>query len=124
MDKPEELEHPAVVFMPEISKTHMGGTMIGCTKSHLFVVDDRKVKRLYGGLDAVSERHRHRYEVNPDLIDRIEDAGLIYVGKDDGVGQRCEIMELTDHPYYVGTHHHPEFKSSPRKAQPPILRLA
>ena len=87
-----------------------------------FVVDDCKVKRLYGGLDAVSERHRHRYEVNPDLIDRIEDAGLIYVGKDD-TGQRCEIMELTDHPYYVGTQYHPEFKSRPGRPRPPFLGL-
>ena len=87
-----------------------------------FVVNDCKIKRLYGGLDAVSERHRHRYEVNPDLIDRIEEAGLIYVGKDD-TGQRCEIMELMDHPYFVGTQYHPEFKSRPGRPSPPFLGL-
>ena len=122
VEDPAGLEHPAVVFMPEISKTHMGGTMRLGAKITPFVVDDCKIKRLYGGLDAVSERHRHRYEVNPDLIDRIEDAGLVYVGKDD-TGQRCEIMELMGHPYFVGTQYHPEFKSRPGRPSPPFLGL-
>ena len=118
----ENTPNPAVVFMPEISKTHMGGTMRLGAKITPFVVDDCKIKRLYGGLDAVSERHRHRYEVNPDLIDRIEEAGLVYVGKDD-TGQRCEIMELMGHPYFVGTQYHPEFKSRPGRPSPPFLGL-
>ena len=67
-------------------------------------------RRLYGGAAQVDERHRHRYEVNPDLIEKIEAEGLIFVGKDE-TGQRCEIFELEDHPYYVGVQYHPEFKS-------------
>jgi len=122
VDNPDELEHKAVVFMPEISKTHMGGTMRLGAKITPFVVEDCKIKRLYGNKDEVSERHRHRYEVNPDLIDSIESAGLIYVGKDE-TGQRCEIMELMDHPYFVGTQYHPEFKSRPGRPSPPFLGL-
>ena len=114
--------HPAVVFMPEISKTHMGGTMRLGTKPTAFLVDDCKMRRLYGGADHVDERHRHRYEVNPDFIERIEEAGLKYVGKDE-TGQRCEIMELEGHPYYVGTQYHPEFKSRPGRPSPPFLGL-
>lgn len=112
----------AVVFMPEISKTHMGGTMRLGTKPTPFLVDDCKVRRLYGGASHVDERHRHRYEVNPDLIERIESAGMVYVGKDE-TGERCEIMELEGHPYYVGTQYHPEFKSRPGKPSPPFLGL-
>ncbi|MCH1591367.1 MAG: CTP synthase (glutamine hydrolyzing) [Candidatus Thalassarchaeaceae archaeon] len=112
----------AVVFMPEISKTHMGGTMRLGTKPTPFLVDDCKMRRLYGGVNHVDERHRHRYEVNPDLIERIESAGLIYVGKDE-TGVRCEIMELEGHPYYVGTQYHPEFKSSPGRPSPPFRGL-
>lgn len=112
----------AVVFMPEISKTHMGGTMRLGTKPTPFLVDDCKVRRLYGGAGHVDERHRHRYEVNPELIERIEAAGLIYVGKDE-TGERCEIMELEGHPYYVGTQYHPEFKSRPGRPSPPFLGL-
>ena len=112
----------AVVFMPEISKTHMGGTMRLGTKPTPFLVDDCKVRRLYGGASHVDERHRHRYEVNPDLIESIESSGMVYVGKDE-TGERCEIMELEGHPYYVGTQYHPEFKSRPGKPSPPFLGL-
>ena len=118
----ENTPNPAVVFMPEISKTHMGGTMRLGTKPTPFLVDDCKMRRLYGGADHVDERHRHRYEVNPDLIGRIEAEGLVYVGKDE-TGQRCEIMELENHPYYVGTQYHPEFKSRPNRPSPPFLGL-
>jgi len=118
----EDTPHPVVVFMPEISKTHMGGTMRLGTKPTPFLVDDCRIRRLYGGADHVDERHRHRYEVNPDLIEQIEAAGLKYVGKDE-TGQRCEIMELDDHPYFVGTQYHPEFKSRPGRPSPPFLGL-
>jgi len=118
----ENTPHPAVVFMPEISKTHMGGTMRLGTKPTPFLVEDCKMKRLYGNQPHVDERHRHRYEVNPELITKIEEAGLIYVGKDE-TGQRCEIMELENHPFYVGTQYHPEFKSRPGRPSPPFLGL-
>ena len=118
----EDTPHPAVVFMPEISKTHMGGTMRLGTKPTPFLVDDCKIRRLYHGAEHVDVRHRHRYEVNPELIEQIEGAGLKYVGKDE-TGQRCEIMELDDHPYFVGTQYHPEFKSRPNRPSPPFLGL-
>ena len=122
VDNPDNLENKAVVFMPEISKTHMGGTMRLGAKVTPFVMEDCKIKRLYGNPSEVSERHRHRYEVNPELIEEIEAKGMIYVGKDE-TGQRCEIMELKDHPYYVGTQYHPEFKSRPGRPSPPFLGL-
>ena len=79
----EDCKNPAVVFMPEISKTHMGGTMRLGTKPTPFLVDECKMRRLYGGGSHVDERHRHRYEVNPELISDIEGAGLVFVGKDE-----------------------------------------
>ena len=118
----ENTPHPAVVFMPEISKTHLGGTMRLGSRPTIFQVDDCMTRRLYGGAAQVDERHRHRYEVNPDLIERIEAEGLVYVGKDE-TGQRCEIFELDGHPYYVGVQYHPEFKSRPEKPSPPFLGL-
>ena len=115
-------EFPAVIFMPEISKTHLGGTMRLGSRPTIWQVDDCKIKRLYGEGESVDERHRHRYEVNPDLIEQIENAGLKFVGKDE-TGQRCEIFELDSHPYYVGVQYHPEFKSRPGKPSPPFLGL-
>ena len=114
--------HAAVVFMPEISKTHLGGTMRLGSRPTLWQVDSCQIRTLYGPGDAVDERHRHRYEANPDLIERIEAAGLVFVGKDDS-GQRCEIFELEGHPYYVGVQFHPEFKSRPNRPSPPFLGL-
>ena len=115
-------DFPAVIFMPEISKTHLGGTMRLGSRPTLWQVDNCKIKSLYGEGESVNERHRHRYEVNPDLIDDIEKAGLVFVGKDE-TGQRCEIFELEDHPYYVGVQFHPEFKSRPGRPSPPFLGL-
>ena len=115
-------EHAAIVFMPEISKTHLGGTMRLGSRPTLWQADGSKIRSLYGPGEAVDERHRHRYEVNPDLIKRIEEAGLVFVGKDES-GQRCEIFELEGHPYYVGVQFHPEFKSRPGKPSPPFLGL-
>jgi len=118
----ENVEHAAVVFMPEISKTHLGGTMRLGSRPTLWQVDECKIRSLYGEGDSVDERHRHRYEVNPDLIEQIEAAGLKFVGKDE-TGQRCEIFELDGHPYFVGVQYHPEFKSRPNRPSPPFLGL-
>ena len=115
-------EHAAVVFMPEISKTHLGGTMRLGSRPTLWQHAGSTIRELYGPGDAVDERHRHRYEVNPDLIHSIESEGLVFVGKDES-GQRCEIFELNDHPYYVGVQFHPEFKSRPGRPSPPFLGL-
>ncbi len=82
--------NPAVIFMPEISKTHLGGTMRLGSRPTIFQIDDCVNKDFYGGHNAVDERHRHRYEINPDLVQQIEAAGLKFVGSDDS-GQRCEI---------------------------------
>lgn len=63
--------------------------------------DWAKIRALYGGAQEIEERHRHRYEINPEYIARLETAGLHFVGKDE-TGQRMEIFEVKDHPYFVG----------------------
>jgi CTP synthase len=74
---------------------------------------------LYGGTSC-TERHRHRYEVNPEYIDDLEDAGMVFSGR---VNNRMEILELPDHPYFLGTQFHPEFRSRPGRASPPFVGL-
>jgi len=78
--------------------------------------------KLYGGLETIEERHRHRYEVNIDYVDRLEKAGLKFVGTDTEK-IRMEICELDDHPYYVATQFHPEYLTRPLKPSPPFLGL-
>lgn len=70
-----------------------------------------RLRALYGSdVSQISERHRHRYEVNPEMADEIEKAGLTFVGKDT-TGQRMEIVEIKDHPWFVGVQFHPEYLS-------------
>jgi CTP synthase len=82
------------------------------------------MQHMYGNKDEISERHRHRYEVNPEIVDEVHDAGLKFVGRDD-TGTRMEVAELprTEHPYYVGVQYHPEFQSRPLKPSPPFHGL-
>lgn len=114
--------HPVVVFMPEGSTTHMGGTMrLGSRRTYLQTVDCITAT-LYQKMEYIDERHRHRYEVNPDMIDAFEKEGLTFVGKDE-TGKRMEIIELKGHPYYVACQFHPEFKSRPGKPNALFLGL-
>ena len=71
--------------------------------------------------NVILERHRHRYEVNPEKVREIERAGLYFSGRDD-TNTRMEIAELSRerHPFYFGTQFHPEFKSRPNRPSPPF----
>ena len=73
--------------------------------------------RLYGQKQIV-ERHRHRYEVNPQYISTLEKAGLVFSATN---RNRMECLELTGHPFYFATQFHPEFRSRPARPSPPYL---
>lgn len=120
----ENAEYPAVIFMPEGSKETKGGTMrLGLRTTHFQPgSEDSKLRAMYGNAETVDERHRHRYEVNPALVDEFEKAGLSFVGKDD-TGRRMEIIEIKSHPYFVGVQYHPEYISQPLSPSLPILGL-
>jgi CTP synthase len=74
------------------------------------------------GTEVVSERHRHRYEVNPRYRSRLEDGGLRCSGSSPD-GRLVEFVELPSHPYWVGTQAHPEFKSRPDRPHPLFREL-
>ncbi|KAK9451792.1 CTP synthase N-terminus-domain-containing protein [Limtongia smithiae] len=119
---PEPPANPLVVFMPEVSKTHLGGTMRLGLRPTKFQANTEwsKLRQLYGGVDTVHERHRHRYEINPKYVLELEKAGLDFVGKDER-GERMEILELKNHPYFVGTQYHPEYLSRVLEPSKPYL---
>jgi CTP synthase len=77
---------------------------------------DSRARELYGEA-VVYERHRHRYEVNNLLRKRLESAGLVVSGTspDDRL---VEVIELEDHPFFVASQYHPEFKSRPERPAP------
>lgn len=60
-----------------------------------------KLRGMYGGAEVIEERHRHRYEVNPDYIERLDKAGLVVTAFDD-LGVRVESVEIQHHPFFVG----------------------
>jgi len=111
--------HPVIDFIPEqvtiLNESRYGATMrLGAYPAVL--KKDSLVHALYGKNKAY-ERHRHRYEVNPKYIETLEKHGLIFSGRSpDGV--LMEFMELPNHPYFVATQAHPEFKSRPMKPSP------
>ncbi|MBU0536349.1 MAG: CTP synthase [Nanoarchaeota archaeon] len=112
-------KYPVIDILPEqkkiIEESHYGGTMrLGGYKAVL--KKNTIVHKLYGK-DEVSERHRHRYEVNPDYIQKIEEKGLVFSGRSPN-GVLMEFIELPDHPYFVATQAHPEFKSRPDMPAP------
>lgn len=118
----ENCEDPVVIFMPEIDKTTLGGTMrLGIRPTHFQEGSEwSKLRKLYGERKEVMERHRHRYEVNPEYIERLAEGGLHFIGKDDQ-GERMEIIELKDHPWYVGVQFHPEYLSRVLQPSRPYL---
>jgi CTP synthase len=120
----DDIDNHVILFMPEIDKTTMGGTMrLGRRATHFQPGSEwSKLRALYGGGAEVDERHRHRYEVNPAKIDELEKAGLTFIGKDDQ-NVRMEIVELKEHPYYVGVQYHPEFLSKVLDPSKPLLGL-
>lgn len=111
-----DTKHPVIFIMPEqAGVTQMGGTMrLGAQT--VLVEKGSKAEALYGA-DRISERHRHRYEVNPGYIDRFEEAGWKFTGRSED-GTKMEIGELEGHPYFVASQFHPEFKSRPMKPSP------
>jgi CTP synthase len=80
------------------------------------IKNDSLAHRAYGVTD-ISERHRHRYEFNNDYLERLEKNGLVISGASPS-GDLVEIIEIEDHPWYLGCQFHPEFKSRPMKSHP------
>jgi CTP synthase len=93
------------------TESNLGGTMrLGGQECEL--VKGSRSHKIYGA-DKVIERHRHRYEVNNKLISKIEAAGLIVSGRSND-GSLVEMVEISDHPWFVACQFHPEFTSTPR----------
>jgi CTP synthase len=117
----KDTPHPVVDILPEQKGIKdLGGTMrLGAQE--VIVKEGSKAHALYGSTE-IFERHRHRYEVNPDYIQKIEDAGLKFMGKTRD-GRRMEIAELEDHPYFMASQFHPELKSRPMRPAPLYLGL-
>ena len=117
----KKTKYPVIDVMPEqvekLKKASYGGTMrLG---TYLAVLREGTIARKAYGVSRISERHRHRYEVNPEYIERLTKKGLVFSGKSPN-GILMEIAELppNKHPFFLGTQFHPELKSRPLSPHP------
>jgi CTP synthase len=111
-----ETPHPVIDLLPEQKQVEdLGGTMrLGAQAVE--VADGTRARDAYGE-SVIHERHRHRYEVNNHYRPRLVDAGLVVSGTFQE-GRLVEIVELADHPWFVASQFHPEFKSRPTRPAP------
>ena len=109
-------EHPVIDFMPDQRELEdKGGTMrLGLYPARL--TPGSKARQVYGQ-EVVYERHRHRFEVNNRYRQTLEAAGMVLSGQSPD-GRLVEIVELADHPWFVASQFHPEFKSRPERPHP------
>jgi CTP synthase len=112
-----ETPYPVIDLLPEQRQIEeRGGTMrLGADPVHL--VPGTRAHAAYAEQPVIYERHRHRYEVNPALRPRLEEAGLVVCGTSPD-GRLVEIIELREHPFFCASQFHPEFKSRPLRPQP------
>jgi CTP synthase len=113
--------NPVIDFMPEqkklMAENKYGGTMRLGAYSALLIKGTIAEKSYKKG--EIIERHRHRYEVNPEYVTRLEGAGLVFSGKSpDGVLMEIAELPLTEHPFFLGTQFHPEFTARPLSPHP------
>jgi CTP synthase len=112
----KETTHPVIDLMDEQKDiTHKGGTMrLGAYPCH--ISEGTLAHAIYGTTD-ISERHRHRWEFNNKYIADFEKAGMVPSGKNPASGL-VEIVELPNHPFFIGVQYHPELKSTVENPQP------
>ena len=108
--------NPVIDLMADQKTTTVkGGTMrLGAYKC--LVDEDSLAYRIYGK-PLISERHRHRYELNNDYVERLNAAGMRISGRNPETGL-AEIVEIPSHPFFIGVQFHPEYKSTPENPQP------
>ncbi|MEM2961222.1 MAG: gamma-glutamyl-gamma-aminobutyrate hydrolase family protein, partial [Candidatus Bathyarchaeia archaeon] len=111
----EDTPHPVIDLMPEQHQTVYKGATMRLGAHKIIIKEGTLAHRLYGSTE-IYERHRHRYEVNPDYIEILEKNGLVFSGRSPD-NKRMEILEAP-HRFFFASQFHGEFKSRPGKPDP------
>jgi CTP synthase len=111
-----ETPHPVIDLMPEQREVAAKGATMRLGAWPCVLREGTHARGAYGSRE-ISERHRHRYEFNPEYRARLEGAGLVLSGTSPD-GRLVEMIELADHPWFVGSQFHPEFQSGPFDPHP------
>jgi len=117
----KDTKYPVIDLMPDQHNVVLKGGTMRLGKYPCNLQAGSKAHKAYGKVE-ISERHRHRYEVNNEFRDTLAKKGLIFSGLSPD-GRLVEMIELTDHPYYVACQFHPELKSRPDNAHPLFVGL-
>ncbi len=113
-----EAQPPVIDLLPEQREVEDKGATMRLGASPVFIEPGSLARRVYGQ-EEIAERHRHRYEVNPEYIEELEATGLRFSGRSpDG---RMELVELPRHPFFIASQFHPEFISRPTRPHPLFL---
>jgi CTP synthase len=112
----EKTPHPVIDLLPEQHAVRNKGASMRLGAYPCVLRPGTRAYEAYGKAE-ISERHRHRYEFNPEYRDRLSHAGLVLSGTSPD-GRLVEVVELADHPWFVGCQFHPEFHSTPFKPHP------
>lgn len=112
----KKAKYPVVCLLPEQTKIKYKGATMRLGSQECLIKPKTLAYQLYGK-KKIFERHRHRYEINPEYIEVLEKAGLKFSGRSpDGI--KMEIGEIPDHPFFIAVQFHPEFKSRPLRPSP------
>lgn len=117
-----ETKHPVIDILPEQKKINEKGATMRLGAYPAVLKEGSLVRKLYGKAE-ISERHRHRYEVNPEYIDTMEKKGLVFSGVSPS-RKLMEFLEIPGHKFFVATQAHPEFTSSLLNPNPVFLGFA
>ena len=113
-----EVKEPVIAFLPGLEYVKVLGGTLRKGGYDVFLKKGSLVEKIYNGASVIRERFRHRYEVNPMYISKLEENGLVFSGysaKEDNIMQ---MMEIPDHPFFVGCQFHPELTSTLLKPSP------
>jgi CTP synthase len=115
----EDSNYDVITTMDDVSYKQLGGTLrLGSKKT---IINDKEslAYKIYGK-EVITERHRHRYEVNPKYIEEIEEKGMIFSGRDCDK-TRMNFLEISGHPFFFACQSHPEFITNPLSPSPIFL---
>ena len=112
----ENTPHPVIDIMPDQRDIEDKGGTMRLGSYPCLLKEGTRMRAIYGRAE-IAERHRHRYEFNPEYRDRLSRAGMIFSGSSPD-GRLVEVIELADHPFFVASQFHPEFKSRPFAPHP------
>jgi CTP synthase len=111
-----ETAHPVIDLLPEQRGIEDKGATMRLGAYPCVLTTGSRTADAYG-VTEISERHRHRFEFNPEYRERLESSGLVFSGSSPD-GRLAEVIELPEHPFFIGSQFHPEFKSKPFDPHP------